>query len=1331
MKKTGYSFKIIYFILTSILAICFFNQEAVARHYYFKKMDVAEGLPSTIKCSIIDKDGFLWIGSPRGLGKYDGTKLIVLQNSNNDYNVLPSDNITNIIEDKKGNIWILTTKGLVLFDKSKNEFKELGLIALSISENQKGLFIGGKNAIYHYNYDSKKFRKAYSITSIENFNVNVLVSLDDNSFLCANKWKGILHIDTISGKTTPVFAECGKKIQTIITDSNQHIWIAPYNLGVKEYDNKGNLIAEYNKENSSLSNNIILSMVEKDEEIWLGTDGGGINILNPKTKTINTLKHIPSRKWSFPANSIINLYKDKYNNIWAGSVRNGLINIRETSMMTYSSGSQNNPSTLSDETVLCLYKEDKNKIWIGTDGGGINLFNPEKQHFTHFKKTYGDKISSICTFKDKTLLLSIFSKGLYIFNPKNGFKKPFIIFDKYTNDFLCKNGKSVNLYKCNTNEILILTEHIYKYNLNTGKFKVLLETENIQGTPQFIDKKNGIIYIHDFRRIYSYNPSIGERLETIFTCPKEISLNSVTIDKQNNFYLGTNKGLYYLNNALKLINLDHEEDVSLVVCDNKNNIWFGSKDRLMSWNSKDKLLCLYGESDGALRNEYISKARLVEENGTVFMGGVRGLLRINTNVEKTVTEAPQLHISSLSSNGKPIKIEKQIKAKLGSKIDLTIISNEENFFRRRLYNFYVSGPLNMNISSELPFFGFEFTKPGTYYISATCNMQNGRFTLPQNLLIIEIPTPWFQSWWFIILCILATLLVIASILQRIWAYRDKRMNDIISKHKEQLSQEKKNFLINISHELRTPLTIMYAHLSKFMQEKENKELLLQNETLSINTVEAIYRQEERMRNLVNMVLDVCKIESGANKITILPYDINIWLKEIINKFESEAEAKNIKIIFEPNKEISLLSFDATKCEVIMSNLLINAFKQSHSGSSIVIKVLKVQKIQKKAKEQKVQREKKVQKIEKETKEQKLNNTNSQYVRISISDQGQGNAAELGVGLSYSKILAKMHGGEIGYKYNTTESENPTEGNTHYLDIPLRNHTEELTYNINKENIQLNDIMTEILAENTSIKKYSSNFDTSTYTILLVDDNKDLTDFFKKSLEEHFKKVLIASDGEEGLKIAIRETPDIIVSDVMMPRMNGYELCKSIKEDLNISHIPVILLTARDDKESIMSGYKTGADGYITKPFEMDMLIELIRNRLVKRENIRKQFMSAGFAATPEDTTFSNTDENFLLKLNKIINDNISDPKLDVAYVCSQIGMSNSSLYNKLKVLTGMSFVNYLKKIRMEKAKEIICSTDLPITEIADMTGYSTSRYFSSVFKQYTGLTPSDFKKNKK
>ena len=253
------------------------------------------------------------------------------------------------------------------------------------------------------------------------------------------------------------------------------------------------------------------------------------------------------------------------------------------------------------------------------------------------------------------------------------------------------------------------------------------------------------------------------------------------------------------------------------------------------------------------------------------------------------------------------------------------------------------------------------------------------------------------------------------------------------------------------------------------------------------------------------------------------------------------------------------------------------------------------------------------------------------------------------------------------------------------------------------------------------------FDTKSHTALVVDDNQDLIDFLENTLKERFKKVYTANDGIEALQKVKTYQPDIVVSDVMMPRMNGYELCKLIKENIDISHIPVILLTARDDEQSQLQGYKIGADAYLIKPFEEEMLLELIRNRLRNREKTKSLYRSAGLLPQPEESTFSQTDENFLLKLNTLINENLCESALDINFLCNKMCMSRSTLYNKLKALTDMGANDYINKIKMEKAKELIITSGLSFMTIAEQAGFTTSRYFSTIFKQYTGETPTQYK----
>lgn len=581
---------------------------------------------------------------------------------------------------------------------------------------------------------------------------------------------------------------------------------------------------------------------------------------------------------------------------------------------------------------------------------------------------------------------------------------------------------------------------------------------------------------------------------------------------------------------------------------------------------------------------------------------------------------------------------------------------------------------------------------------ASCTAKDGSWIPNQEVLELTILPPWYRTWWFILSCAIFAAAVIIETFRRTLKRKEEKLKWAMKEHEQQVYEEKVRFLINISHELRTPLTLIHAPLNRILKSLSSDD----NHYLPLK---AIYRQSQRMKNLINMVLDVRKMEVGESKMQIQPHPLNQWIEHVSQDFINEGEAKNVRIRYTLDPRIETVSFDKDKCETILSNLLINALKHSPENTEITITSELLPK--------------------------------AGRVRISIIDQGNGlqqvdirklftrfyqgtgEQSGTGIGLSYSKILVELHGGSIGARNNQET------GATFFFELPLKQGIEEI---ICQPKAYLNELISDDKNEHIPNE---SNFDTTPYTILVVDDNPDLTDFLKKSLGEYFKRIVIASDGVEALQLIKNHAPDIIVSDVMMPRMNGYELCKNMKEDITISHIPIILLTARDDRQSQLSGYKNGADGYLTKPFEIEMLMEIIRNRLKNRESTKKRYLNAGLIPAAEESTFSQADETFLLKLNQIIQENLDSSSLDVTFICKEIGMSRASLYNKLKALTDMGANDYINKFRMEKAITLITGTEMSFTEIAEKVGFTTSRYFSTAFKQYTGETPTQYKEKRK
>lgn len=1283
-----------------------------ASHYYFKQISLKEGLPSTVRCIYAEKKGFVWIGTRSGLGRFDGHELKRYTYQSDNPNSLPHNHIHQIVEDSLHNIWIMTDKGIARYRRRSDDFDVIknnnnqNIIVNASCRTSQGILFGARNKIYFYSYKDDSFVLVRDFASDAQFSISFIGMWNAETVLCASRWQGVLLLNLRTGEVSPPPFDCGKEIMEIMIDSRQRVWVAPYNNGIRCFAKDGALLASYTTRNSRLNNDVVLCMAERDGHIWIGTDGGGINVLDPETQEISVLEHIPGNNYSLPVNSILCLHNDVNNNMWAGSIRGGLINIREISMKTYTDAVPGNDAGLSDNTVLSLYQDSvSGDIWIGTDGGGLNRLNPGTEKFRHYQATWKTKVASITGFTSNELLLSLFSKGLFIFNKSTENLTPLVVDNEEINNLIRYSGRTVNVYQMVPGSVLLLGSHIYRYDIASGKVDVIKEEEgeDFVGTILPVSLGSRTSYFCDLHRIYALDHSTN-KLHAVFTCGRDTLINSVSRDERGVFWIGSNRGLSSynpVNHEYQHLPTTLFDEIISIVCDRKGKVWIGTDQMLFAWLINEKRFVLFGESDGVLINEYLSKPKLVSTKGDIYMGGIKGLLRIDRNLPIESSEYPQMQLTDVLINGEsvndalsaePIGISVPWSSK---SIAIRVMSCEKDIFRQKIYRYQIAGLNEQYIDSYSPELIVRSLPPGNYRIMASCSTKDGNWTPLQQVLSLTILPPWYKTWWFIMCCVL---IVSGAIIQTFLVTLRRKENKLkwaMKEHEKQMYEEKVRFLINISHELRTPLTLIHAPLNRILK-------TLSPTDSNFVPLKSIYRQSQRMRDLLNMVLDLRKMEVGVSKLQIYPQRLNDWVLEVSADFVGEAEAKNVEINYQLDEQIEEVSFDRDKCEIILTNLLINALKHSPEGTGITIitKLL----------------------------------SEEQRVRISVSDQGcglqqvdvnklftrfyQGNGEQRngsGIGLSYSKILAELHGGNIGAR------DNETVGATFFFELPLQAISEEV---LCEPKAYLNELITDSGGENIPD---TNAFVMGNYSLLVVDDNQDLVDFLRDMLKDKFKQIYAAADGVEALELLRKYQPDIIVSDVMMPRMNGYELCKQIKEDIAVSHIPVILLTARDDEQSQLQGYKIGADGYLTKPFEEEMLLELIRSRLRNREQTKARYLNAGLLPAPEDSTFSQADETFLLKLNKIITDHLSDSELDVAFLCREIGMSRATLYNKLKALTDVGVNDYINKLRIEKAILLITTTNLNFTEIAERCGFTTSRYFSTLFKQYTGETPTKYR----
>lgn len=1280
------------------------SRAAADKQYAFQQISMRNGLSYFVRCLAVSHEkGYVWIGTKSGIGRFDGYELKKYLH----------DNITHIIEDKEHTIWAITPKGLFYYNYQKDEFLQARdsdnnpVVASSICLWTDGVLFGGSGRLYKYDYASHQIKFLCSLISNTKHNITHLQKWDEQTVLCTDRWSHALLVNTATGRARPAPFESKDHIATLI-DSKGNIWVAPYHQGVKCYDRNGKLLHSYQTQNSSLRTNVVLSLAECNGQIWIGTDGEGIYILNPENDAISVLSHIPGDPYSLPTNSILYLYADSNNDMWAGSVRGGLISIKEVGMKFYSDALPGIEYGLSEKTILSLYQGDEENIWIGTDGGGINSFNPITKKFHHVLPSWGNKIASIAGVDKARLLVSLFNKGVFFFDKQTERYQPLNIVNDSINSYLCQQGRAVNLFQNTAETILLLSDLPYSYNLIRKEFiPISLDkrTKDIIGVLLPIYSSGSVSYLHDFKHIYRMDAR-NNKLQTLHSCKGDTVINSVSADENGTFWIGSNYGLsYYSAEKKKHADIPNSliNEVNSVICDKRGRVWIGTNDKLFAHLIDEGEFILYGEPDGVVPNEYIEKPRLLSMQGDIYMGSVNGLLCINKQLPEDSTTPPVLELAdvlvggermnSLITGKRSLEVEEQSRP-----ISIKIIAHNKEIFRKPIYRYTLRGMEGQVTYSYLPELTLSGLPSGTYQVMAACTTRTGGWTDDYQIMKLIVLPPWYKSGWFISCCILLIVSCTGFIFFLLLRRKENKLKWKLKEHEQQVYEEKVRFLININHELRTPLTLIHAPLKQLL------ESLSPNDD-KYQIIESISRQSGRMKKLLNMVLDVRKMEVGQSTLNVESVELNPWIEQLIADFRPEAKMKNISMIYQAEKEVEALCFDKEKCTTILTNLLINALKYSSENQQIRIAT-------------------------------RLSDDKT-CIRISVSDQGpglkdvdinslftrfyQGNNSRpgTGIGLSYSKILIEQHGGSIG-----TYDHGDMPGATFWFELPKDVLPGKVT-------LQPQPYLNELLASTQETESTPDGVlhkeDTLSSTLLIVDDNKDLTEYLSTALKKHFKEIRTAYDGEEALAICRKAHPDAIVSDIQMPRMNGYELCKQVKEDLEISHVPIILLTARNDEESQIFGYKNGADAYLTKPFEVNVLYNTIYSQLKNRERMKVRYASADALPQPQESTFSAADEDFLYRLNKVLSENLDNAELGVPFFCTELGVSRASLYKKLKALTGMGASDYINKIRIERAIQLLTHSSLSITEIADQTGFSTSRYFSTIFKQCVGCSPTQYR----
>ena len=1293
MNKTFPLIVLLAFLASSISA---------KENYIFTSISKKEGLTSTVNSIYKEKDGDVWVGTPNGLYSFNGHILHSHQDS-----VLTGRRVFKTEADRNGDLWILTNRWPIR--KSGTQFEIVrpegdeseGYPFQCMCQDEEGIWFGSNRQIFRYTFSDSSLTLFKVLDGYPAFLISNIALMDGHTLLCGSH-NGLLFVDTETGEIQETPFSLFNEITATLIDSRGRIWISFYNNGIAVFEKDGRLIRRYSSSDSDLSNDVVLCMTERDSSIWAGTDGGGINIIDHESGTIRVLSHVAGDPSSLPAHSIKSLYTDDYGNIWAGSVREGLIRVSQSGMNTYSDSHIGLDTGLSNPTVLCLYQDDtSDDIWIGTDGEGLNRFDPVTGTFTHYPSTLKTKVVSMASYSDSELALSVYADRIWLFNKHTGSIRPLHIEDPDINYMLKYAGRSLNLANGSDGSLLLISNTVSRLDKATGNCtRIGFDIGNqSNGNLMTISRSDEGLWMHDYYNIYLLPDGESRILRKGHT--NKHMINCGHLDADGTIWLATDEGLCRFDTEDGTFSHVHTtllNKAASVVCDRRSRVWVGTDNGLYAYLKDSDSFTLFGESDGAAPNEYLSKPHLVSKEGDVYLGGVQGLLRVDHDYSIDTEDEPSLSLYSLIVDNEEISqdINGRCRVSRNSKrIEISVSSQEKDIFREKVYRFMIPD-LGSVYESKSPVLVLQqLNRPGRHDILVSCTRRSGEWCEPVRLTTLKIPQPWYFSGWFILTMLILSSAIAIAVHVTMIRRRSNRLQLAMKEQEHKIYEEKVQFLINISHELRTPLTLIMAPMKRLLGTMEQ-------EDTHYPVLSRIYRQSRRMRDLLNMVLDLRKMEVGKNRLKLERTDFNSWLNDSIADIVSEEHAEGIEIVTDLSADIADVEFDKSKCDTVLTNILMNAVKHSRPGDTITVST---------------------------------SLTDDGMVRTSISDQGPGlqdiDTDKLftrfyqskneqygsGIGLSYSKILIELHGGRIGARNN------PDKGSVFWWEIPVCGNKEN---EIVPAKAYLNELMGYNPAGDIKIPDGVS-FSTIGKRVLLVDDNQDLLDFLRESISSDFAEIMTAPGGRKVMEMLEEGyMPDIIVSDVNMPDGDGYTLCSKLKNDEKYSHIPIILLTARGEEQSKSDIYKIGADAYMAKPFETDTLVELIRNLLKRKENIRKRYLGAGNETTGG---YGSSEEGFILKLNAVIAEHISDPELDQQLLCRELGVSRASLFNKMKAITGAGTKEYITRIRLEKAKSLIENTDLSIAEISDLTGFASQSYFSTAFKNFTGATPSQYKKD--
>lgn len=1273
--------------------------------YSFHYLSTGDGLSnSCVQCIHEDHRGCIWIGTESGANLFDG--YVVRQASTTNANGLKiQDQVYSIQEDYIGNIWVNYTDGyyvytdLTSFVDAKTHLSTFG-VPLSDDghvhiDRDGNIWSLDTDRVYFYDL---KTGKSESFKSALNYEFQQEVEVQD--------YKGVLYI--IDDEKLWKFDSKGlgwKELNlpeelaqtndrySIFIDDEGSMWVYSLQRELvfrrRGADKTGWEKAFFPQESDSYSNQVRFVSKDSDGNIWIATDHRGVFIYDKNLQFLKNIRHERNRSETLATDNVAYIMCDHRGAMWLGHYKKGL-------SYTHPSFSLLDNHSGEFEDVSTILSASDGTLWIGSDGFGLY----SKKNDVLKKEPLPNMImSGLMEDLDKSVWVGSNGKGL--FNIKGGAIKQYTAESGallHNNIWFITQDKGGRIwYLSGWNPLAI-------FDPRTGKSEVYKtsEGEDVTGASLYYDKVESKLYVGTYwglcviddtgvETIYHGNSSGAQEFV-------DQTIAAVSVDHANNMvWLGHKDGLTvwdkkqdFLYKLTKDAGLC-DNNIKSIVVDKQGIAWVSTSNGLMSITPKREnsgsiafTIKSFTTTEGLVAN-YFNQTGTITSDGHILFGNAAGYVEVDpTNV-----------VPNSETNLVPEVLDCRVSGKVVPLSSLRRLNYDDylisiRFFTKEIldandvqFAYKMEGLNDAWIYTRNPLISFMSMPPGDYQLTVKACGIDGVWGIP-SVIPIHVDAPFYLTWWMkAIYCLIGLLIIAAIILYVIHRQKEKVLAMEEQFEQEQavkLSEMKLQFFTNLSHDLRTPLTLIMAPVESLLNENLPESVL--------SKLNIVKKNANQLYQQVGSLLDFRRLDVGGETLRPQQQDLVVFIEDVCSKFSDYSIERKIKFNFDHEESRLIMQFDPEKMGKVMYNLLSNAFKFTQDKGTIGVSL-------------------------------KVENGNA---LIAVSDTGRGIPEEdkenifnkfyqadnasgttgSGIGLSIVEGYVKLHGGKIAVK------DNKPRGSVFYFNIPI--------------------VVNETVAEDGDMEPESMDSVKSknrSFTLLVVDDNADMLEFVNESLKDEYN-VVCACDGKDAIeKLTERDDIDLVLSDVMMPKLNGLELCERIKNDINISHIPVILLTAKVSEQARMEGLEAGADDYITKPFNIEHLRLRIR-KFIELSAQRTKDFEQKIEVSPAEMTFSSLDEILLKKALDVVESHISDAEFNVEALGREVGLSRGHLYKKLMSITGHGPQDFIRTIRLKKGKYLLEQGQYSVSEVASMVGYNSLKTFTENFKTVYGMTPTDY-----